>query len=311
MNHTLLCQWLELQVTSWPPEPAVLLGLSPGQKVAAEEAERLAQIRFERLRPHQLLYPELVSEGMNLLAQAVLQVSLPTTSTVQQQGEDDSESVSQVLEADDEHEPAVEQGSASSEDVLIAPNEPLSAPAQEPISLQVPLPPGLSLERIRRRAAYKTLAELRRFRALWERIGLVICASAESLQSAESVYLTFAVQAELATMPKELSTGKEYLQSHGNLVLNCMSQPLCWTYLVNLLPEQRASVVADWTAERTQIESMMHSLRRILRMYRRKPTLLITLHRTLTACERHRAWIGFGAIVLILIVAIIRSYPKL
>ena len=53
-----------------------LLGLTPGLS-DPEEVERLVLDRMARLRSHQLLHPELVTEGMNRLAQALVCLTDP------------------------------------------------------------------------------------------------------------------------------------------------------------------------------------------------------------------------------------------
>ena len=75
MDTAPLLQWLGLPPGSWPPEDRTLLGLPPAPAVvSAAEAEQQALARMETLRPHQLRHPELVTEGMNRLAQALIAV---------------------------------------------------------------------------------------------------------------------------------------------------------------------------------------------------------------------------------------------
>ena len=76
MDHTLLRSWLGLPPGSWPPDHYTLLGLTPGRvDLATIEATVLA--RMELLRPHQLLHPDLVTEAMNRLAQALICLTDP------------------------------------------------------------------------------------------------------------------------------------------------------------------------------------------------------------------------------------------
>jgi hypothetical protein len=69
MNHELICSWLKIPPTSWPPDHYTLLGLRPGEQDAAR-IERHAQWRMDWLRRYQLAHPDLVTEAMNRLAQA-------------------------------------------------------------------------------------------------------------------------------------------------------------------------------------------------------------------------------------------------
>src|SRR5436305_9477654 len=75
MDMDKLRSWLGLPPGPWPPDDRTLLGLGTGP-VTAAEAERRALGLMAKLRPHQLVHPDLVTEGMNRLAQALLAVSM-------------------------------------------------------------------------------------------------------------------------------------------------------------------------------------------------------------------------------------------
>ena len=60
----------------WPLDHYALLDLSPGLCEQAS-VERVVLARMDRLRSHQLLHPELVTEGMNRLAQALICLTDP------------------------------------------------------------------------------------------------------------------------------------------------------------------------------------------------------------------------------------------
>jgi hypothetical protein len=76
VDRSLLRTWLGLAPGPWPPDHYALLGLPPGEcDPAAVESRVLAAM--DRLRPHQLLHPELVTEGMNRLAQALVCLTDP------------------------------------------------------------------------------------------------------------------------------------------------------------------------------------------------------------------------------------------
>ena len=76
MDISLLRSWLELPSDEWPPDYYVLLNLEPSN-ASSELIESRVLERMEKLRHHQLLHPELVTEGMNLLAQAMLCLTDP------------------------------------------------------------------------------------------------------------------------------------------------------------------------------------------------------------------------------------------
>lgn len=74
--HDRLCSWLGLPAGSWPPDHYLLLGLARGAGDISDIEARVLD-RMELLRPHQLLHPELVTEGMNRLAQALVCLTDP------------------------------------------------------------------------------------------------------------------------------------------------------------------------------------------------------------------------------------------
>ncbi len=76
MSRELLCEWLKLPATPWPVNHYALLGLTPGQGTTEEIEQRVLE-RMESLRHHQLLYPDQVTEGMNLVAQAMICLTDP------------------------------------------------------------------------------------------------------------------------------------------------------------------------------------------------------------------------------------------
>lgn len=70
MGETLLRKWLNLPSGPWPPDYFTLLELSHDE-TSPEEIEERVFVRMERLRKYQITHPEVVSEGMNLLAKAM------------------------------------------------------------------------------------------------------------------------------------------------------------------------------------------------------------------------------------------------
>ena len=69
MNQDMLCTWLGLPKSAWPPDPWTLLGLPRGEHDLATIEERV-QDRMTTLRHYQLSYPDEATEGMNRLAEA-------------------------------------------------------------------------------------------------------------------------------------------------------------------------------------------------------------------------------------------------
>jgi hypothetical protein len=76
VDDSLLRSWLALPAGPWPPDHYTLLGLAPGRADPAAVEPRVME-RMDRLRTHQLLHPDLVTEGMNRLAQALITLTDP------------------------------------------------------------------------------------------------------------------------------------------------------------------------------------------------------------------------------------------
>jgi len=70
MSRQLLCSWLNVPEWPWPPSHYALLGLQPGEGGTDEVEHRVLEL-MDKLRHHQLMNPDLVTEGMNLLAKAM------------------------------------------------------------------------------------------------------------------------------------------------------------------------------------------------------------------------------------------------
>jgi len=71
MNANLLCSWLGLAKSDWPPDHYALLGLASGE-LDATRIEQRVQDRMAKLRSYQIAHPEEATEGMNRLAQAFI-----------------------------------------------------------------------------------------------------------------------------------------------------------------------------------------------------------------------------------------------
>ena len=83
MNKEMLCTWLGLEKTAWPPDPWTLLGLPRGEHDLCAIEDRV-QDRMTKLRHYQLSYPEEATEGMNRLAEAfVAMYTFEATCTIQ------------------------------------------------------------------------------------------------------------------------------------------------------------------------------------------------------------------------------------
>lgn len=85
MDYDRLRSWLGLPPGPWPPDHYALLGLARGAGDFADIESRVLDC-MELLRPHQLLHPELVTEGMNRLAQALVCLTDPVARAAYDRG---------------------------------------------------------------------------------------------------------------------------------------------------------------------------------------------------------------------------------
>ena len=74
MNQEMLCTWLGLPKTGWPPDACTLLGLPPGSHELPTIELRVQEL-MAKLRCYQISYPEEATEGMNRLAEAFLSLT--------------------------------------------------------------------------------------------------------------------------------------------------------------------------------------------------------------------------------------------
>ncbi len=134
MARDLLCKWLDLPPSPWPPDHYALLGLSPGEGTSEEIEQRVLE-RMEGLRHYQLMHPEAVTEGMNLLAQAMISLTDPSA-----RHEYDRDLGVETREADQAPEPEEEEETRESP-AIAAPPEPPSSARVAVWSKRAPPPP--------------------------------------------------------------------------------------------------------------------------------------------------------------------------
>jgi hypothetical protein len=139
MAHELLCKWLELPSNPWPPDHYALLGMEPGEGNADEIEQRVLE-RMESLRHYQLMHPDVVTEGMNLLAQAMISLTDPSAREQYRRDlEVESNGAESAAESDQEEE--VEE--IEDEEELPEPTR-VAAPPAPPPSARVSTWPNLT-----------------------------------------------------------------------------------------------------------------------------------------------------------------------
>ena len=295
MNTALLLQWLNLPPGPWPPDGRALLGLSAGP-IDPAQAESNALARMEQLRPHQLKHPEVVTEGMNRLAQALIALSAPV--------ESDGATVSLRKPVRKAH-PKPKPVESPFPQVDLAPPAPAPVPIPEapppfeapvvleivaaaPTLLSIPLalprpvveavPAGLvELPEIPlpddRRKGYRRIAYLRKLLRAWLALQPVIAVPSEPLASAEMVYRTLVGFEQLRACLRRGKARYRALDPAGGSVLAFAGQAHAVMVLRELLPAQRQAVAMDWATAKASLEAQIAAVRRSLKRPRRQPGL--------------------------------------
>lgn len=291
----------------------MLLGLPPGA-VDPAAAEQNALARMELLRPHQLLHPELVTEGMNRLAQALIAVSAqPARAPAEFDYAPDAPLPLPPPTADAE---VMDDEVVEAEVVEVAlppvpPPRPLQALESDPVVIAdddlTPPPPGTTATRGDRRKLYRELAFLRRLRKTWERIGPVVGVPSEPVRSAETVFLVLAFRRELLALFDERPDLTDDLDRGGRLVTAVFGQPHAAAVLRDLVPAQRAALAADWAAGRVGLFARYARLRRQLRSVRPKRWGVRLLGRMGLFLRSNPEWVLVVVTLVVVLVGLVRT----
>jgi hypothetical protein len=314
MDTNLLCSWLGLPPGPWPPDDRTLLGL-PAGPVDAAEAERRALTQMGRLRPHQLMHPELVTEGMNRLAQALLAVTAtaaapsrpaPTAHTPRQ------------VDYDVNLEPPSEAVILKPEPVALAEPVPVAVPAlpraetvkPAPGPRPVPTPPPVAVtpETVGprpedRRAAYRELAGLRNLLRAWDRLRSTLADPSAGLTTPGEVFeFLEGVQAvRSASIHPGLDPG--LVRDAAPAVSAVVRQPLPLAVFRSLVLAQRLALARDWAASRAWFVARSASVRSgLARTASTRPT--VTAAGLLHTITRNPEW-GLIAVSGLLLAAVV------
>lgn len=286
MNTALLLQWLDLPPGPWPPDDRTLLGLPPG-KIDPAAAELRALALMEKLRPHQLVNPDLVTEGMNRLAQALIaataapaapffpEVSLepdPPPKPVRQKPSTeagpkilDAEVVQTAEIVDAEVVSVAPTARRIAKAIPIAPAEvipePLPIPAELPTIPDVPPPPN-------RRVAYRELAALRALRRAWDTIRPSIGVASNPLLTPADVceFIEGIATVRAALQRKHLPPLDA--ESPGKVVRGVVRHPLPLSVMRELIPTQRQALAWDWAGGDAAIRQRSAGIRAALKRSR-------------------------------------------
>lgn len=240
MDFALLSSWLDLSAaTPWPPDPRTLLGLPPG-RVDPADAESRALDRMDRLRPYQLRHPELVTEGMTRLAQALIAFTEAPPAPP-------PPPAYELVEEPPPPKPAFE---------LV---EDLPDPEPPSPALELPPEPGPA----GRRWIYAKLAAVRRAQRAWERVGRVLADPDDPADTPARVLILLEAVRGLRPLLPAVAGFMGGVGQPGGIVGAIVKQPLVLDTFRRLLPDQRVAVAADWRKGRDALRREYAWLRRV------------------------------------------------
>ena len=294
MNRELLRSWLGLPPGSWPPDHYTLLGLVPGQGDSAE-FEPLVLGQMERLRIHQLLQPELVTEGMNRLAQALITLTDPVAKAAYDaelgvvplspplpppmpklDAEPEPVIVAEPVLDDEEElpdaEPVPEPDPFPTEvtQEMVVPAELIPSyevlpervpvrppPAQPPVVRPYPTPPSS------RRWIYRRLAFLRRSRRAWLKLRPVFLDPHDPLDRPGRILILLEAATAIRPLLPDMAGVVGGVGEPGGSVAAILRQPLLLDTLRRLLPDQRERLAADWRVAVQELDREYARMRQV------------------------------------------------
>lgn len=282
MNTDLLRTWLSLPPGPWPPDDRTLLGLKAGV-ASILDVEQQALAQMEKLRPHQLVQPELVTEGMNRLAQALIALTEEASRRPKPAKGNDADI---VLDADLlSGKPMPPKPVVLEAEVVSVPKILDAPPAEKPRppkarkkkkrkprpaqpAIDVPavevVPPGTTYSPAERRKGYRTLAEMRRVLRAWEKLQPYFAAPSEALDAPGAVF-GFVEAVRECRRTLAIDGDVDWFDDHGGRVLTVVRHPLALPIFRNLVVNQRQEVATDWARATAHIRGRYLGLRAEMR----------------------------------------------
>lgn len=271
MDTDRLCTWLKLPRGSWPPDHYAILGLEPGTHDPVSIENRVHE-RMEIMRGYQLTHPELVTEAMNRLAQAMICLTDERSRAVYH-----AEFFPHLVPKAPET-PAPAQVAAGA----AVPVEPATWVDYVPAEPAIPSPeivtePAVREERVgesppvrTRRDLYFRIAQTRQVLRLWTRVGEYLNNPERRLtRPSEATDLIRHMQA-LPPLIQSLRSQLGDAGQPGYLVLALARQQLIVPTLQTLLPSQRQALARDWEAGRNFLQQYRSEIRLQLKAIRER-----------------------------------------
>jgi len=296
VNVEPLRNWLKLPAGAWPPDHYTLLGLPPGDG-DVDTIENRVLDRMDQLRRYQLSQPDLVTEGMNRLAQAQICLTDPTArdaydmallgrsrpvpkpkpkpkkveASAKVEVVDDLPPGVQVI---DYHRDMAPLPIMEEEQVVLTLEEEKeeSRPVYELIE-PAPLPAMLGIEdptpvseirpdaKQQRREIYRQIVRVRKVLRVWERLKLWLADPTHPLNRRVDSIAFAGLLNELRPLLPTVNEMVGNPDKPGKLVAALARQGLASETFRGLLPSQREALAADWIAGRAELVRVQRRLR--------------------------------------------------
>ncbi len=337
MNTGLLREWLSLPAGDWPPDDRAILGLAPGP-LTAVDVETRALAQMERLRPHQLKHADLVTEGMNRLAQALIALTDEANRATRPAAKPADDLADLVLDAD--RLPGAKPATTSTASVVLEaevvsaapkmadrvarkPRKPRApkakpkpapkpaAPAEPPVSVPEaePVPPGTIYRPEERRKGYAELVALRRLLGNWERLQPYFAAPSEPLATPSAVF-GFVDSVRECRRSVAVDGDLAWFGEHGQLVLALVRNPLALPIFRELLRGQRQELATDWARTTARLRACYRGLRSELKATKPKRKWGATLRDAERWLRANPEWLMGLLLLVAVVLAFVRTVQR-
>ena len=339
MNYALLREWLSLPSGPWPPTDRDLLGVLKEGVVDATTLELNALKRMDVLRPHQLRHPELVTEGMNRLAQALIAMTAGDVAPIAEAPAKKPKKTVKERTPVEIRKPKSEvnfelEGTAGiavgptpatildaevigvesvptardyiPESYAVQADEPPIPPLDEPISIPEP-PPGTVLAPTPRRLGYRELVRMRLFREAWDRFRSILGDPSEMLLSPVKITNYLDAIAMLRTALQRIADPKNsFPDTAGHFVISVTCHPVPLALLRDLVSSQRRILARDWAVASAELDAKTARLRSVMSNSRRKRLIARPVKRIGKILRRNPEWILAAILMAALVIGFIR-----
>lgn len=334
MNQEILCTWLDVPKSAWPPDPWALLGLSRGEHDMPTLEERV-HARMTKLRHYQLSYPEEATEGMNRLAEAFItltqtcvQKPAPCVTPAQAAAsaetisKDETSIVSRTKVDWRDEPPPVRQETPSSPEVISNPEliledeaaagevlvaKPFVAPTKSRLSL-----PGAVVQELAEESdeATSNLATIeavierveatRRLLHAWDKFGKAIHLMPKKTSARENEQFAKRLQ----TIADSMKTYPAFLGHPGKPGYRVVVQSnfkISLATMRAMTPDQRDALLVDWQDGRQVLLAHRKYLHKLFKSMRHRSSVGLALHAARSFLNDHPRWTLAGMIVVVVL----------